>query len=68
MKAAVESLNDLTAGIKLDTAINVDDADYKIIKDLVLLKHSVGHFVWIYFATLICTFTSIKAFATYLPT
>lgn len=34
--------------------------------NLVLLKHNVGHFVWIYFASLVCTFTSIKAFSQYL--
>jgi hypothetical protein len=33
---------------------------------LVFLKHSVGHFVWIYFASLICVFTSIKGFSQYI--
>lgn len=48
--------------------LKISDDNKNIIKELVLLKHSVGHFVWIYFASLICTFTSIKAFAKYLPT
>ena len=68
MEKAIESLKALTIGIKLDPAIDANADNYKTIKELVLLKHSVGHFVWIYFATLICTFTSIKAFAKYLPT
>jgi len=38
----------------------------KQIANLCFIKHSTGHFVWIYFASLICTFTSIKAFSKYL--
>ena len=36
------------------------------IANLCFIKYSTGHFVWIYFASLICTFTSIKAFSQYL--
>ena len=45
-------------------SINPDNVDSQkpIIANLLYLKHSVGHFVWIYFASLICTFTSIKSF------
>lgn len=38
----------------------------KQIANLCFIKYSSGHFVWIYFASLICTFTSIKAFSKYL--
>jgi len=66
MDATIAALRGLTSNFKLrpTTDGNTDD---KIIKDLVFLKYSVGHFVWVYFASLICTFTSIKAFAQYLP-
>lgn len=40
--------------------------DNKKISELCFLKYSTGHFVWIYFASLVCTFTSIKAFSKYL--
>lgn len=61
----IAALRGLTSNFKLRT--NQQNDDNKIIKDLVFLKYSVGHFVWVYFASLICTFTSIKAFAQYLP-
>ena len=38
----------------------------KQIANLCFIKYSTGHFAWIYFASLICTFTSIKAFSKYL--
>lgn len=38
----------------------------KDISELCFIKYSTGHFVWIYFASLVCTFTSIKAFSKYL--
>ena len=42
------------------------DSDVAKITDLCFIKHSTGHFVWILFASLVCTFTSIKAFSKYL--
>ena len=65
MDTTIAALRGLTSNFKLRT--NPQNDDNKIIKDLVFLKYSVGHFVWVYFASLICTFTSIKAFAQYLP-
>jgi len=46
--------------------LNDKSVDYDTISRLLFVKHSMGHFVWIYFASLVCTFTSIKAFSKYL--
>ena len=54
--------NDVTSNGTASTT----ESKIKRLIHLVFLKHSVGHFVWIYFASLICVFTSIKGFSQYI--
>ena len=60
-----------TFSIKFTTDHKEDDTAVVVTKlerlaHLIFLKHSVGHFVWIYFASLICVFTSIQGFSYYI--
>jgi hypothetical protein len=62
MKTVLEDFKSQRHTFKL----NDKSVDYDTISRLLFVKHSMGHFVWIYFASLVCTFTSIKAFSKYL--
>lgn len=62
MKTVLEDFKTQRHTFKLNDTL----VDYDTISRLLFVKHSMGHFVWIYFASLVCTFTSIKAFSKYL--